>query len=390
MKFIKRFFMWLLLVLGVLVVLLLVTGNKHILSGLTKTYLKGVNRPDIDDMGDHALRVVPAGSGEPWAEKYLANATALAKPFLRDWEQYGTTALLVIVDDTIRYEQYWEGTHRNTLSNSFSMAKSFTSMAIGAAFADGSMAGPREPLGSYIAQYATGENAALKLEDLLTMTSGIDFGESYVNPFGYQARAYFGDDLAGNTLAFGVCRTPLTQWKYEGGNTVLLGMALQEATGKHLATYFSEKIWSRIGAEQDAYWNLDHEDGLEKAFSAFYATARDFARIGQLMLDSGEWKGREVLPREYFRAAMTPVNVPDVDGAVVEHYGWQWWLARHEGHPFASARGMRGQYIVALPHLNAVIVRLGHERPDVYIDHVPLDMQWYIKFTTSIVEELSK
>jgi CubicO group peptidase (beta-lactamase class C family) len=384
----KRILITIVLLLGLAIVLLWATGNEHILRGIPLTFLQGETKPDIDDMVHFDLRTIKAGKGEAWAVKHLPAGLIIEKDYEERWEKYGNCAMLVIVHDTIRYERYWEGHNETTLSNSFSMAKTLTSMAVGVAMEEGKIDGIHAKLGDYIPAFAEGLNSQLTIENLLTMSSGINYGESYSNPFGYQAKAYYGRHLEEETMRYGVTEEPGKIWKYEGGNTVLLGLALEEATGQTLSDYFSEKIWSRIGTEQDAFWNLDDEGGLEKSFSAVYASARDFARLGQLALDSGRWKGEQLIPENYFNKAWIPVHIPDKDGAAVVNYGWQWWLGEYEGHPFPSFRGMRGQYIVPLPHLDAVIVRLGHDRPEEVIDGMTLDLQWHLEFATRISEAL--
>ncbi|MFT5183423.1 MAG: CubicO group peptidase (beta-lactamase class C family) [Flavobacteriales bacterium] len=376
------------LLIGLAIVLLWLTGNKHILRGIPLTFLQGETKPDIDDMEHFDLRPIESGKGEAWAVKHLPAGPSIAQDYEDRWEKYGNCAMLVIVHDTIRYERYWDGYDEHTYSNSFSMAKSMTSMAVGVAMDEGLIAGPQAKLGDYVPAFAEGLNSELTIEHLLTMSSGIDYGESYSDPFGYQAKAYYGRDLEGETMRYGVAKKPGEEWKYEGGNTVLLSLALEEATGKKLSEYFSEKIWSKIGAEQDAFWNLDDAGGLEKSFSAVYASARDYARLGQLVLDSGRWHGQQLISEEYLKNAWTPVHIPDPEGKDVVNYGWQWWLGEYEGHPFASCRGMRGQYIVPLPHLDAVIVRLGHDRPSEVMDGMTLDLQWNLEFATRLAQEL--
>src|SRR4029078_4823437 len=111
-----------------------------------------------------------------------------------------------------------------------------------------------------------------------------------------------------------------------------------------------------------AYWSLDHNQGIEKAYCCFYSTARDFARIGQLMCDSGRWKGRQIIPERYFREATTGNGLKDEDSSAVSYYGLHWWLLHHRNREFIYARGLNGEYIIADPKDNLVMVRLGNKR----------------------------
>lgn len=355
------------IVLGILVVLalalagLLATGNEHILYGLPSTYFSGNSRPDINDFRHHTVRRVIAGDPQPWSERLLETAS-LPETDLRFLDSLESAAFLVVYRDTLIFEWYGEGCQPTSLINSFSMAKSFTSMAIGAAVDRGAVA-IDEPVATYLPRFNEGESKQMTVRHVLQMRSGIDFGESYANPFGYQAKAYFGKKLWELTEPYRASQPPGTEWKYEGGNTVILNEVLTAATGDVLSEAFSRDIWQHIGAEADAHWAIDREDGHERAFSAFFSTARDFARIGRLMMHKGNWNGRQLLSEAWVSASLEPVGVRGVDGEPVDNYGFQWWLAPQHVRPWHfSARGMRGQYIVVLPEEELVVVRFGSKR----------------------------
>ncbi|NNE56144.1 MAG: serine hydrolase [Flavobacteriales bacterium] len=374
------------LAIGMVCLILVVSGNGHIVNGIGKTYLVGNSRPDIDDMTFFDLREIAATDPQPWEEideKIVLNADQE-----NSFTELNSTAFIVIKDGMIIAENYWPEENRLEYSNSFSMAKSFTGLCIGHAIDAGFIESYDQPLCDFVPQYCEGMDAEITIGHLLQMRSGIDFGESYFDPFGYQAKAYYGTQLQDATLEFHASRKPGSFWVYEGGNSVLLGMVLKVATGKSLSEYFAEHIWSPIGAEMPAYWNLDHDGGMEKPFSAVYSNARDFARVGQLCLDSGNWKGRQLVPKQFVEDLSTPVMVPDVTGEPYRYYGMHWWLGELDGHPFYSCRGMRGQYIVCLPHLNAVMVRLGHDRDEnAHERGATLDLWDYLEITKDLIEQ---
>ena len=81
---------------------------------------------------------------------------------------------------------------------------------------------------------------------------------------------------------------------------------LEQATGKTISDYMEEKIWSKIGPESNALWSLDRKDGDEKGFCCFYATSRDFAKIGQLILNNGKWEGQQLIPTKFLKNAIKP------------------------------------------------------------------------------------
>lgn len=359
MKALKRIVLGLLILLAAAVVLLLVSGNDHILRGLPSTYLRGENRPDIDDLPYVKTRVIEAGEARPLVEDLFGELEEVDRDFL---DSLRTAAFLVMHCDTLIFEYYGAGFDASSAINSFSMAKSFTSLAVGAA-ADAGLLDYDDPVSKYLPRFSEGLNARLSIRHLLQMRSNIDFGESYYDPFGYQAKAYFGTDLLGITAPYRVDAEPGTEWKYEGGNTVILSEIVSKVTGMTLSEWFSQSVWQAIGAEADAQWNIDREGGQERVFSAVYARPRDFLRLGQMLAGYGQLGGRKILSQAYFTEALRPVNTPGVDGERVEHYGFQWWLAPPNYEPWHfSARGMRGQYIVVLPEEDLVIVRMGHDR----------------------------
>ncbi len=364
------------------------SGNKHVLNGITKTYFVGKSKPDIDDMTYFDVSNIKADHPEPWAIHNAYNLGMIPLEYLPMVDSMETTALLVFKDDALLFEKYWGNVNEKTTSNSFSMAKSFTAMLVGKAVQEGYIKSLEQPVGDFLPEFREGISASLTIRHLLQMTSGIPFGESYSSPFGYMAKSYYGDDLVGETMKFRVEKTPGTLWAYEGGNSVLLGMILEKATGRTVSDYFFQKIWSCIGAENDAHWNLDKEKGLAKTFSGFYATPRDFARIGKLYLQNGVWGKDTILDPAFVHECVTPVNVPDINGEACYWYGLNWWLGQYEGKKLISCRGMRGQYIAIIPEDNLIVVRTGHMQSSERKDHMPPDLFTYLDIASSIVSQI--
>ncbi|MFM9005942.1 MAG: hypothetical protein ACKOSR_10640, partial [Flavobacteriales bacterium] len=145
-----------------------------------------------------------------------------------------------------------------------------------------------------------------------------------------------------------------------------------------VSEYCASRLWGPLGAEHDAYWNLDDAEGVEKTFSGFYATARDFARLGLLFMRDGVVHGDTLVQPSWVQQSLAPVGKPDELGETCNWYGWQWWMNEHKGHSFFMCRGLRGQYVVCIPDLELVLVRLGHTQSKERIRHMPSDLFRYI------------
>jgi len=390
MKIIKKIFYGLIILLALAAGGLYLTGNQHIFYGIGQTYLIGKGTPDIYDMSYFSVSDIPADHPEPWPLHGKYNLVVIPQDDAPSIDSMETTAFLVFKNDSLLFEKYWDGADENTLTNSFSMAKSFTAMLIGKAIDEGYISSLDQKVGDFIPEFKDGKNANLTIRHLLQMASGITYGESYNSPFGYVAKSYYGRNLQEETMKYRVEKDPGTFWAYEGGNTVLLGIIIKAATARTPSEYFFQKIWSCIGAENTAHWNLDHEKGLEKTFSGFYATGRDFARIGQLYLHDGVWGEDTIISPDFVKSCLTPNMIPDIKGEACSWYGLHWWLGQYEGQSFFSCRGLRGQYIVGIPEKNIVIVRLGHKQSKERTEHMPPDLYRYIDIAMNMVEQAEK
>jgi CubicO group peptidase (beta-lactamase class C family) len=369
------------------VVALYVSGNSHVLRGVRCTYLVGKSKPDIDDMAYFDVSKIAASNPMAWPVHQKYNLGKIPSEYMPELDSLGTTALLVFRHDSLLFEQYWRKFDEHTVCNSFSVAKSFTAMLIGKAIDDGFIQNMDQPVGDFIPEFKEGKNATLTIRQLMQMASGIPFGESYSSPFGFMAKAYYGEELTEETMKFRVEKEPGTFWTYEGGNTILLGLILKKTTGKTPSDYFAESFWGPMNAADHAYWNLDHEGGLEKTFTGFYATARDFARIGKLYMHRGVWNGDTLLSPDFVDACLQPNMIPDVDGEPCYWYGLHWWLGEQNGQKFFSCRGLRGQYIVGIPDAGLVIVRLGHLQRKDRTAHMPPDLFMYMDIARSIAAQ---
>lgn len=355
-----------------------ITGNTYIYKALIYTYA------DIDDLDIFDSRIVESANPQPWPTSVNYNKEKLPDSLLAELEKNQSVAFLVIKNDSILHEQYWDQYDKNSYSNSFSMAKSIVSVLIGIALDEGKIKSLDEPVGNYLPHFKNGRNGGLTIRHVLTMSAGLDWDESYSSLFSITTKAYYGSNLEKLMNGVNVVREPGKKFDYMSGNTLLLAMIVEKATGMHVSNYASEKLWKPLGAELPAQWSLDHHDGEEKAYCCFYSNARDFARFGKLYLDSGMWSppgqytgGEQIVSKNYVRESLTSAAL-DYEGNELNCYGYQWWLTEEKGHRIFYARGLRGQYIVVIPDERIIFVRLGKERDTPRADHKLNDLMIYI------------
>lgn len=379
MKVLKKIGKWFLIILVLLNLAIIISGKTYLYKGIANTYLKGRSGPAIDEYQIFSNREVKAGTESKWERSDMINKAMIPVELKKKFDTMQTVAFVVVKDGALTHEEYWDGYGPDSYSNSFSMAKTFVSILIGAALAEGKILNIDQPVGDFLPEYKEGKKAKVTIRHLLTMSSGIDFDENYVSPFAYPAAAYYGSDLTELTMGYGIAEEPGKTFRYLSGNTALLGFILEKATGKKLSEYMSEKVWKPVGAKNPAYWSIDHEDGSEKSYCCFNSNALDFARIGQLYLDSGRWNGTAVIPAEYVLTSVQVADLVDADGKKIDNYGYAWWLIPdYKGHSIFYARGILGQYIICIPDQKMVVVRLGKKREKRKGNDHPEDLYYYI------------
>ncbi len=349
--------------------------------------------PKIDQYPIFENRTVKAGNPQPWIQSEAYNTVSIPEKYLPVFEQLGTVAYVIIKDSTLLFEQYWEDYSPESHSNSFSMAKSIVSLAVGAAIDDGFIKDVDQPVSNFFPEFQGYNGKPLTLRHLLTMSAGVDFDEAYSSPFSPTTKLYYGDDL--QQIAFGMkeIEEPGVNFIYQSGVTQLLAFIVEKATGENISSYVSRKFWTPMNAEEDALWSLDKKDGIEKAYCCFNSNARDFARFGQLILNEGEWNGGQLISSSYLKEATTPdTSLLFKEYNETNHcYGFQFWHLSYNGMEIPYMRGILGQYIFIIPDLNAVVVRLGHKRSETRSDqHYPDDIDTWLGAAVEMIQNKSE
>jgi CubicO group peptidase (beta-lactamase class C family) len=287
-----------------------------------------------------------------------------------------TTSFIVIKDDAILYEGYFNDYGRDSIVTSFSVAKSFTSALVGIAINEGYIKSVDDLMIDYIPELKGKGFDDLTIRHLLTMSSGIKFlTDDELHPlkelfqFTDEGMSYSYPDRRSLILQVKPDGKPLgSEFNYNNYNTILLGMILERTTGRSPSDYLQEKIWKPLGMEYPASWSLESEkSGFELMVAGINARAIDFAKFGRLFLNNGNWNGTQIISPDWVIESTSPdptdhriwhsdVNWKEMDG----YYKYQWWgRLNADGTYNYAAQGHLGQFIFVAPQESMIIVRFG-------------------------------
>jgi CubicO group peptidase (beta-lactamase class C family) len=314
-------------------------------------------------------RMVPAASTPmplPAAAVPLRTVSFTDRGKRYDLEHYlelnRIAGLLVLENGRVALERYRFGNSERTRWMSMSIAKSITSTLIGAAVKQGYIGGLADPVVRYVPSLAGSAYEGVSLRDVLMMSSGVRWTETYTDPTSDRRRLLEAQisQLPGSAMAVmrGLPRAadPGTVNTYSTGETQVAAEVVRRAVGRPLATYLSERIWSRFGMEADATWWLDSPDGIEIGGSGFSATLRDYGRFGLFLLSGGVAAEEAILPDGWIREATSPKVLR---GGMPLAYGYLWWTGETPAAQRDSAYaaiGIYGQWLYVNPAAQVVIV----------------------------------
>lgn len=342
-----------LIVLAVLIALSYTFGYDYLFKGIRETYLRGETGSSIDDGTYFKSHKIAKGNAVAWKKDSLYNKATLPKDLVQDLKSSKTASFLIIKDGKLRHEEYWDGYNANSKTNSFSMAKAVTVMLVGKAIEEQKIKSLDQNFSEFFENYKNVENGKyLTLANLAEMESGLNWTEDYKNPFLQNAKAYYGKSLEEAVLLKGFKNKPGSKFEYQSGSTQLLGFALRKSLNKSIAEYVSESFWKPLGMENDANWNTD-DFGMEKTFCCINSNARDFAKLGQLLLNDGQVNAKHILNSSFIEQMRTPTQLSK--GA----YGMGLWINYDAPIKHYYFWGLYGQYIIVVPEYQMVIVRTG-------------------------------
>ncbi|QFU76603.1 class C beta-lactamase-related serine hydrolase [Halioglobus maricola] len=314
------------------------------------------------------VRGAPEERDLPVAPSGLASISGDALADMVEYAAYfDSFSLLVLHRGQVQLEWYRDDYSAASLTQSQSMHKSIQALLIGQALAEGLIASIDDPVGKYLSEWRDDPRGDITINELLQMSSGLESFSGGFNPWGDAFRWLYADDTRAATLAFGQSGAAGEQFDYNDLNAQLLGLVLSEATGERYADYLSRVLWQPLGNSDAQVW-LDRPGGEAMHACCLLATTRDWARLGQLLLQEGQWDGEAVLDAQWIQRAATP-------SPHTPHYGFQIWLASNvQANPRKTGyqrkadwldpatfyfSGYGAQRVYVSPNYDLVIVRTG-------------------------------
>ena len=356
----QKILKWVAIVSFWLIVLIYGFNIEYILKGIRVTYLTGNNTAFLSDYEYFDNRVIdPSPFAQPWAKHNNYNTIKETDELADINKERETKAFLVIKNDSILYEKYFDGYSESSKSNSFSMAKSIVVTLLGKAIMEGKIKGFDQPVSDFFDEYKAGFGAELTVGNLASMSSGMEWNEKYYSIINITTESYFTNDLRSLILNHKIINKPGQKFRYSSGDTQLLGMVIEKATNTNLSDYLKNNFTIPMGFENEALWQLDSEEsGIEKAYCCFASNAKDFARFGKLYKNNGKWNNEILLDSTFINKAINPVYEDS------PYYGYGWWLYTFEDKKVFTMNGHRGQFVIVFPEEDIIIVRLGDKNKE--------------------------
>lgn len=351
----KKFLKWFLIILVVITGLIYIFDYGYLVRAVRVTYLTGHKTAFLEDYTYFDNREIKAGTPQPWNVSKDYNKVNPTEKLEQTHKELQTTSFLIVKNDSIWHESYYDIGAADNKTNSFSMAKSIVTSALGKAIDLGMIPNLDTKVIDYLPELKGEYANELTVGDLASMASGQKWDENYYGPTSVTTQAYFKKDLRELMLSLPIDNKPGQKFIYQSGDTQLLAMVLEKATKMPLANFVSKHFWQPMGMENDALWQIDHAtDGIEKAYCCIASNARDFARFGKLYLQNGIWNGQQILSSEFVQKSIEPRFADSTQ------YGYGWWLENYKNQAVYYMRGHLGQFVIVLPESDIIIVRLGH------------------------------
>lgn len=346
------------------------------------SYWQRIDHPPADAMQPplswYQPTAVVRGSAGAFLPQAAPGQTRIDPQVLEQAAQYaganGAQSLIVIHRGVVQLERYFDGTDATTQFSSHSLAKSLTALTVGAALADGHLQSLDQPASNWLPEWRDPARAGITLRQLLQMSGGFNTPLN-TDPARRYMQMHYGSDVEAIVRSAPLAYAPGQGWAYDNDNLHAVGLVVARATGLPFQEYVSRRLWQGLGAS-DAQMLMDREGGRVYAYCCMVSRPRDWARLGQMLLDGGVWQGRRLLPEAYLAEMRKPAPTnPDFGLQMMLGAAWlnpqiNRFLARQRDSLPTSAppglvylNGAGGQLVALLPEQGLVIVRTGKYAP---------------------------
>ena len=287
------------------------------------------------------------------------------KQIIESIDYFNTDGLMILKDGEVHYENYWNENKKTSRHIIWSVSKSFLSALVGIALDEGLIEDINDPIIKYLKDFKDTGYEGVSIKNLLQMSSGIEFNEDYgdpdsdINRYGRVTATGTSQREFAKTLKNS--REPGTYNHYISLDSQMLGMLVAEVSNMTVKEYLHEKIWSKIGMQDDAFYLTDKQE-VEMSLGGLNVTLRDMAKFGQLYLNNGKWNGNQIVPSEWVANSTIPLdkhvqpNAGDEFSSDAWGYGYQWWVPGPEVSDY-TAHGIYNQFIYINPESNVVIAK---------------------------------
>ena len=287
------------------------------------------------------------------------------KQIIESIDYFNTDGLMILKDGEVHYENYWNENKETSRHIIWSVSKSFLSALVGIALDEGLIEDINDPIIKYLKDFKDTGYEGVSIKNLLQMSSGIEFNEDYGDPNSdinrYARVTATGTSQRDFAKTLKNSRKPGTYNHYISLDSQMLGMLIAEVSNMSVKEYLHEKIWSKIGMQDDAFYLTDKQE-VEMSLGGLNVTLRDMAKFGQLFLNNGEWNGNQIVPLEWVANSTTPLDIhvqPNAGDELTSDawgYGYQWWVPGPEVSDY-TAHGIYNQFIYINPESNVVIAK---------------------------------
>ncbi len=361
MKNLIRFFKISALLITLVIGGLFVAGYGHVPELGLKALQMGRATAGLEDYLHFSVREIPkSDTSNPWPTHEQYNKVVPTQKLASLHKAHGTVSFLIIKNDSVWHEQYFDGFNDSSKTNSFSMVKTIVAATLAKAIEEGYVKSFDQKVKDFLPWLKGPYADEVSVGNLATMSSGLDWKEDYDNLYTITPRTYITRNITRVMKTLPIVDEPGKRFQYQSGSTQLLSLALTAATGESISDLVHRYFWNPLGAQANAVWRLDSKKrGVEKSYCCFNSNARDFARFAALFKNNGVWNGEQLIDADYVKNSIHPQFENGAD------YGYGWWLGTHKGKRYFSMRGHNGQYTIVFPDENVIVVRLGHRQlPD--------------------------